>query len=272
MRPTAGSKVLVTVLCCAFAALLGCEDRTAEERGEDYAEERLGFAQGAAGELEKRGKALGKTTGKGLGDLVRGVGGGVTDAVRPQVQVQPGRGVAEGGITIGRAAEGEATDTARSVEVHLTFARTFSGRLSLVALAGDQEVARGELPESVSEAADSAKSLLFLFPPSTRLSSVERYRLDVAPPKEVSVHAGAAGVSVSQLTESAQGISVYVTFAQRFRGGLELRAFDGQGAEIGRSEPSEQLNRAPDSAEFMTFTFDARARLDRAVRYEMRKR
>jgi hypothetical protein len=58
-----------------------------------------------------------------------------------------------------------------------------------------------------------------------------------------------------------------VVFAKGYRGALELRAFDGDGGELGRSNPTDKLEEAPDSAKHLVFKFDPATPMARAERY-----
>lgn len=56
-RPLRKDFIWVGVM--TLGVVTGCDDRSAEEKGRDYVEEKLGLAEGAAQVLEERGSGLG---------------------------------------------------------------------------------------------------------------------------------------------------------------------------------------------------------------------
>jgi hypothetical protein len=57
-------------------------------------------------------------------------------------------------------------------------------------------------------------------------------------------------------------VTVYAVFGKPFSRRIELRAHDGSGAELGRSEREPALSQSGDSARYVTFRFDPRMPLD----------
>jgi hypothetical protein len=78
-------RLWVMKLTLVSCLLMACDQRTPEEKGKDYANEKLGFVEGAAQVLKEKGNSLGQTAGKGLTELVKGFGSGVKDVVNPPV-------------------------------------------------------------------------------------------------------------------------------------------------------------------------------------------
>ncbi len=95
----------LAALTLLFTAV-GCDKRTAEEKGRDYASKRVGFAQGVANVLEEKGKGLGLSAGKGVGELVKGAGAGVKDVVYAPVKVELDPGLTAAGLKLLQAHEG----------------------------------------------------------------------------------------------------------------------------------------------------------------------
>jgi hypothetical protein len=259
-------------LALAFCLLTGCDQRTAEEKGKDYANEKLGFVEGAAQVLKDKGNNLGQTAGKGVSELVKGVGTGVKDVMNPPVNLQLSPEVATQGLTVEHASEATGDADARVIEANIKFAKAFRGKLTVRAFDDhEKELGAGTLDGELDKHPGNGELLRFRFPSSVRLSHVKSYRLDFVPPVQVALHASAQGIDVSQLNRKGRSVSLYLKFPQAFKGTLELRAYDDQGADIGRSEPSRKLQQSEDSALFLEFAFDERAPLDRALKYELRK-
>jgi hypothetical protein len=251
-----------------------CDKRTPEEKGKDYAEEKLGFVEGAAKVLEGKGKGLGKSVGKGVGEVVKGAGSGVKDVVHAPVQVELGSELAGSGIKVLQAHEGDATAATRDIVVYLDFPQRFEGRLRLQALGADKaELARAELADSLSQPAASQKTFSFAFPSDMRLSQVNGYVLHAGTSKTLALDAALtdSGLALSQLKETGSEVSVYVIFNKAFRGGLQLRAKSAEGAELGRSPASGDLKYAADSASYLSFKFDARTPLENVAAYTLHR-
>jgi hypothetical protein len=251
-----------------------CDKRTAEEKGKDYAEEKLGFVEGAAKVLEDKGKGLGKSVGKGVGDVVKGTGSGVKDVVHPPVKVELGSELASSGIKILQAHEGDALGDTRGVLVYLDFPQRFEGRLRLHAVGEKQaELGRAELPGTLSQAAGSQRTMTFPFPGDMRLSQVASYVLHAGVSKTIALDSGLAesGIALSQLKEAGQEVSVYAVFDKAFTGGLQLRAKSAEGAELGRSPATKKLSYTADDAEYLAFKFDARVPMENVATYTLHR-
>jgi hypothetical protein len=239
-----------------------CDRRTPEERGKDYAKEKLGFVEGASKVLEDKGKSLGQSVGKGVGDTVKGTGSGVKDALYSPVKVELEAALG-GKLTVLKAHESDGSGNTRDVVVALEFPQRFEGRLRLHALGAGSapaELGRAEPAENFSQIAGSQRSVTFQFPGDTRLSKVSTYVLHATPPKNIALDAALSdsGIALSQLKEQGTDVSVYAIFGKPFNGTLELRAKNAEGQEVGRSERLEKLKQDADSATFFTFKFDAR--------------
>jgi hypothetical protein len=273
--PPWGSVVDLLALCSLMGLNLGlvaCDKRTPEEKGKDYAEQKLGFVEGAAKVLEDKGKGLGKSVGKGVGEVVKGTGSGVKDVVHPPVKVELGSELNGSGVKVLQGHEGDASGDTRGVVVYLDFPQRFDGRLRLHALGeNNAELGRAELAEPLRQPAGSQKNLTFPFPADMRLSQVTSYVLHVGSSKTLSLDTGLeqSGITLSQLKEQGTEVSVYAIFAKPFNGGLQLRAKSAEGVELGRSPATAKLTFAADSANYLSFKFDARTPFDNVTQYTL---
>lgn len=262
----------VISICCTLGLALACDKRTPTEKGKDYAEEKLGFVEGAAKVLEDKGKGLGKSVGKGVSEVVRGTGSGVKDVVNPPVKVAVGGDLASAGIKVLQSHEGDGSGNTRGVVVYLDFPQRFEGRLRLHALGeNNAELGRAEIADAVSQPAGSQKTFTFPFPADMRLSSVTSYALHAGSNKTVTLDAGLtdSGITLSQLKETGKEVSVYVLFQKPFKGGLQLRAKNAEGEELGRSPATAKLSYAADSAQHLSFDLDARTPLENVTQYTL---
>lgn len=267
-----GAARAIGLVTLAALSLAGCDKRTPEEKGKDYAEEKLGFVEGAAKVLEDKGKGLGKSVGKGVTEVVKGTGSGVKDVVHPPVTVEVGADLTSSGIKVQQAHEGDALGSTRGIVVYLDFPQRFDGKLRLSAVGeGGAELGRADFPEVLSLPAGTQKNFTFPFPGDMRLSQVKSYALHVGATKSVSLDAALAesGLVLSQLKEQGTEVSVYAVFNKPFTGGLQLRAQSAEGTELGRSPASGKLTYATDSASYLSFQFDARTPFDNVAKYTL---
>lgn len=78
----------------------------------------------------------------------------------------------------------------------------------------------------------------------------------------------AALASRDEEQQNVHGVSVYLIFEKAYTGPLELRAYDAQGAEIGRSRM--EFNEAEPTARYVDFVFDRRTPLLTAGSFGLR--
>jgi hypothetical protein len=279
LEMTAIKAIAKTATVGVAAAMLlltssGCDRRSAEEKGRDFANDKVGFAEGAAGVLEQKGKGLGTAVGKGVGDLVKGAGTAVKDVAYPPVKVGYAPDLSEADLKVLEAHEGEGDASARKVVTELAFVKAFAGRLQVRALdAHEQEIMRSDVTNNLTYVAGGAARLEFSFARDARLSKVDHYVLHKMTAKSVTLGPGleTAGLTLSQLTEESNRVTIYVVFDKAYRGGLQLRAANSDGQEIGRSEPTAKLTQGRDSATHLTFDFDAQTKLAEATSYVLYK-
>ncbi len=269
-------------VCIPFFALLalGCDERTPEEKGQDYADEKLGFIEGAAEQLSERGKGIGTSLGKGVGELVKGTGSAVKDVVHPPVNVSLSAQTKPLGLSIGQATEGSDGVDNREVVIHLSATKPYSGKLSLSAFENESaRKAKKASAVTVSPLVDivpgKSSVVRFQFDSSVRLSKMEQFELTLEASKQLKLDekVTAQKIKLQQLTETKtpEGleVSLYAIFEQPFRDGFSLRAYDAQGTEIGRSTPLPALDQAADSAGYVAFQFDKRTPVDKIATYKI---
>lgn len=262
------------LLSCSLLLSTGCDERTPEEKGRDYADEKLGFVEGAADQLSKRGKDIGSSLGKGVGDLVKGTGSAVKDVVHPPVTVALSSNCKKLGINIGQATEGSDAADNREVVIHLQSEKPHSGPLSLAARHGGQSVAVA-VAETQNLMPGKSAVLRFHFDNSVRLSKMDDFLLDLEEGKGLSVDQSVAslGISFKQLSEKNSDqnfeVSVYAIFDSPFRQGLSLRAYDARGDEIGRSTKGTARVQSADSASYLSFSFDPRTPHSQIAAYKI---
>ncbi len=251
-------------------ALGACDKRTAEEKGRDFAEEKVGFVEGATKVLKEKGKKIGESAGKGIGDLVKGTGSGIKDSINPPVKAITGPDMADSGVKILRAQEGKGTSGHRTIMVAAAFDKSFSGRFQLKALdAEGVERARSQPSENLSQAKGASSDISFVFKGDLRLSKIAHYELNLLAAKSVMVAdaLSEAGIGLSQLKESGHQVTLYLHFEEGYTGKLGLRVLNGDAKELGRSTPTPDLNQAVDSAQHMTFNFNPNTPMNEAAQY-----
>lgn len=273
IHPSRRTALAAGILLSLSALVSGCDKRSSEEKGRDFAKERIGFAEGAANVLKEKGQGLGESVGKGVGDLVKGAGTAIKDTIYPTVKVELVPELASAGVSLLRANEGKDGVNSRAVVVHLQFAKTFDARLQLEALSSEGKLGSAQTPGNVVQATGSDKAIEFSFPSDIRLSKVDHYvasalkskAVQLGPPLDASL------MSVSQVREVGTQVTVYVEFKKPFRGGLQLRALNESGKEIGRSEPTFELTQESDSAAHVEFQLDPRTPMDGVTGYSVHK-
>ncbi|HMA92879.1 MAG TPA: hypothetical protein VKP30_09340 [Polyangiaceae bacterium] len=259
-----------------FVLLLGCDKRTPEEKGRDYADDKLGFVQGASQELAKRGKGIGEGLGKGVGELVKSAGGAVKDVAHPPVKVALAASLKDSGLGIGQANEGADTPEGREVVVHLRSDKGYAGLLRLEGHGAEQLVVQSTSAEKIELAAGGAVALRFLFDSSVRLSKLEKFELLPDLEHEIRLSDAAVkqnAIELSQLSEKKTGdeyqVTVYAVFKKATNRALSLRAYDPNHNEISRSKAVAATPRKTDSAGFLTFTFDGHTPVTKIRSYEL---
>lgn len=205
-----------------------------------------------------------------MGSLVRGLGTGVRDAVHPPLPAQLDPTATAAGISINRANDAGITGNERFAEVFLAFSKPFQGALVLAAFdATGVELGVGRLPSPLNIPQAASETVRFAFTDSVRFSAATVFRLRTEAARTLIIHESAAGITASQLREQQQTVTLYVTFQNAFRGGIQLRAYDQSGQELGRSSGNAELERDADAAEHIDFPFDARVSLRYAAKYEL---
>ncbi|MCB9653768.1 MAG: hypothetical protein H6729_06525 [Deltaproteobacteria bacterium] len=259
----------MTAIAIAMAlSSTSCEERTAEEKGRDYAEKKVGFAEGAARVLQDKGKGLGESVGKGVGELVKGTGSALKDVVHPPVKVELDPASQEHGLRVVQALEGTNEFDARNVVVSLEFPDVFHRRLQLRAFdAGGNPLGVSNITPNVVGSGRGSANITFRFPKEMRLSKVDHCVLHTLAPKTVASEI--PSLTLSQLKEDGSEVSLYVIFKKSYRGRLQLRAANQAGVEIGRSDTTDELTQDPDSAAHMRFRFDRAAPLEDAAGYTL---
>lgn len=79
---------------------------------------------------------------------------------------------------------------------------------------------------------------------------------------------GGTRAALNDKTTNRHGVTVYVTVDKPYTGPLELRAYDAEDQEIGRSRV--QLEEKESTAKYVDFAFDERTPLLTAERFELR--
>ena len=260
MKCTLSQSYFTASALIVFTLFLGaCDKRSAEEKGRDFAEEKVGFVEGAAQVLKEKSKKIGESAGQGIGDLVKGTGSGFKDVVNPPVKAVPGASLAQSGIKVLRAHEGKGTDTIRRIVVAAAFDGAYTGRLLLKALdAEGNERGRSQPTPNVNQAAGSTSDIEFVFSGSLRLSKIVQYEVIGLAAKKATLSGalGTSGIKLSQLKEKGHQVTLYLQFMTPYSGSLHLRAQNSNGEELGRSRTTGPLAQVADSASHMVFTFD----------------
>jgi hypothetical protein len=258
-----------------LALVLGCDKRTPEEKGRDYADQKLGFVEGASHELAKRGKGIGEGLGKGVGELVKSAGGAVKDVAHPRVKVTLAASLKDSGLAIGQANEGADTSKGREVVVHLRSDKGYIGALRLEGHGADQLVVRSDTTGKTELAAGNSVALRFLFDSSVRLSKLDSFELLPEQDREIRLANAAlqSAIELSQLSETntneGHEVTLYAIFKKATNSGLSLRAYDASHNEVSRSTLLEATQRKADSAGFLTFTFERHTPVTKIRSYEL---
>jgi hypothetical protein len=203
LRLIAPSAALLGTALLATVSLLGCDRRTPEEKGRDYAKEKLGFVEGAADELAKSGKVIGADLGKGVGELLKGTGSSVKDVTHPPVEVRFDEELKALGLSVEQANEGEDSADGRNVVVHLKANKDYSGKLVLRAQ-GDRDAEVQALePLAADLSTSTTQALRFAFDPSVRLSKMKFFELGPGLTHTIVLAQGAeqSAIQLNQLSE-----------------------------------------------------------------------
>ena len=276
--------LLIMGICTSFVLHISCgeeKEPTEMEKGKEYAKDKLDYAEGAAEVLNEKGEPVGRTTGKGVGGLLKGIGSGIMDAVYPPVKIKPSQELMAAGITVNKAEEGSSTRDGSEVNLTLAFSKIYKGRLRLHAFdAKGVEMGRA-VSNTINQPVDSILDLTVHFDKRIRMSNVSYCEAHLIAPKTVSLMGDAApppegeegiGIELGQMHEgdgTPLKVTQYVIFNQKFFGELQMRAYDATGSEIGRSQKFENLDQDADSSNTFEFTFHETVTVDSAARYSL---
>ena len=272
--------------CCLvliFAA--GCGEKkepTEAEKGKELVEKKLEFAEGASEALNDKGAPVGRSAGKGVGGLLKGLGTGLVDAIYPPVEISPSEELVGAGIKVNKSEEGHSTGKGNEVNLTLAFSKIYKGKMTLHAF-DEKNVEMGRTTSKLlNQPADSILDLTLYLDKNIRMSAVDHCELRLVPPKAVTLVVdgvepgaeadGTLGIELGQMQEGAGNpleVSQYVIFNGDFAGELQLRAFDATDAEVGRSQKVEDLEQGADSSETFEFTFHETLDGDSVARFEL---
>lgn len=178
------------VLCSLLPfALLACQKKTAEERGADAANEKIGYVQGIGHALETKGQDAAHALGAGVGQVAKGTGGGLS-AGFSEFAVRLAPSASQKGLQINNARlNGEAsaivdeksssvTEGGKIVTAYLLAGQSaLNGKVRLLALdKKDKELGRASA--TLELAAGDAKYVDFKFDQRTPLTEVSTMVLE----------------------------------------------------------------------------------------------
>ncbi|MCW7540032.1 hypothetical protein OOT46_19530 [Aquabacterium sp. A7-Y] len=164
------------LLAAALALLAGCDSRTATEKGQDLAKEKLDFVQGIGNVVKGQGKDLGGTVGEGVGNVVTGLGKGF-DASLQAKPVRLADPEAAKAVQVTRAQElpAAADGKSKGMTVYIVSENGYEGSLRLLAMSGGAEVGRSTAKAKIDKG--DAKYVDFSFDERVPLTSVDQYSL-----------------------------------------------------------------------------------------------
>jgi hypothetical protein len=147
---TTGSIMALAVL---LAALTGCSQQTAEEKGAALATEKIDLVKGVGSALEEKGAQAAESLTSGLGKVVQGVEKGIEKSGRALV-VEPG--VAQAGLQITKIQNlTPGSDGNHGLEAYVVSNRACDGMLQVKVFdAMDREIGRSQV--ALQKTADEA--------------------------------------------------------------------------------------------------------------------
>jgi hypothetical protein len=137
----------ILILGTAALAITGCDRRTAEEKGQDLAGEKLDLVKGIGGALESKGGATGETLSKGAGETLLGLARGFEDSFGRKIASSPG--LEKAGVKVSRVqdAKGTAEKLVHGIDAYVVAERNVLGKLQMVAFdRANNEIARASVP------------------------------------------------------------------------------------------------------------------------------
>jgi len=282
--------IIGAVLALVWASPSGCkeEEPTEKQKGKDEAAQKLDYAEGAASALNDRGKGVGQATGQGVGNLIRGIGTGITDVVYPPVTVFLAKEAQDAGVAVNRATEGSSTDEGNEIRLLLAFSQLVKGRVLLHAYDANNLEQGRATSQFVNQPAGSVLDLSIYFNRNLRMSGIHHYNMEMIPPKAVVLSGDAQSppevvkgkdkdkepldLRLGQLEEEAGPpvrVSLYVIFNTAFEGEVQLRALDASRTEIGRSQKIGEIAEEADSSRTFEFAFHETLSVGSVDSYEL---
>jgi hypothetical protein len=172
-------RLLIPVALCALSACL-CKSREerlqdAEDQGNILAATKARVAKGVGEALKKEGKEAAVTVTEGVGEVVKGVGSGVEKSLF-DVKVDVTEALAAQGVTVTRAARGEASARDHSVTAYVATEKPYQGTLEL-RVYDELDREAGRVRVHLDEAEPVGKYVDFTFDPRAPLLTAKRFEL-----------------------------------------------------------------------------------------------
>ena len=163
-------------LAAALAALVlvaACDSRTAKEKGQDLAAEKVDLVQGAGEVVRDRGKEVGGTVAEGVGNVLSGMGKGFDASLNAKKIVLADPAAAP---TV-QPTRAQDMTAGKGISVYLMSENGFDGSLRLIALSNGAEVGRVTVAAKIDKG--DAQYVDFGFDERVPLTSVDQYTLAV---------------------------------------------------------------------------------------------
>jgi hypothetical protein len=143
LNPSSIHRLFLVTGFVALGLLSACDKRTAQEKGNDLATEKLDVATGIGNALEKSGGEAGQAVATGLGKVINGVDVGINKSSGRKIAADDS--IAKAGLKITKVQDSLPTekDKAQGLELYIVADAAAKGKLKVVAFdVLDNEIAR----------------------------------------------------------------------------------------------------------------------------------
>lgn len=172
----------LALLGTAALLLAACDSRTAQEKGQDLAKEKLDFVQGIGNVVKGQGKDLGSTVGEGVGNVVTGLGKGIDVSTQAKPVRLADPAVAKA-VQVTRAQEmppAAEGGKSKGMSVYVVSEEGVDATLRLLALSAGAEVGRSTAKVKIAKG--DASYVDFEFDERVPMGSVDQFTLAVVQP------------------------------------------------------------------------------------------
>ena len=173
-------RLVLTFSCLAL--ILGCSQKTAEEKGKELATEKIDIVKGVGAALEEKGEAAAESITTGAGSLISGVKKGISKSA---LKISSDKSLESAGLEISilQNTPPNEADKTQAIYAYIIAKAKAEGTLKAIAYnVLDKEIGRSSV--ELKKDTDEAKYNLIPFDKEVDISAISRVSFDFKPQNE----------------------------------------------------------------------------------------